>query len=59
MGYGDSYPLSTLGRIMGVTAAFFGYMLISLLIVFLIDIFTLKPAEARVYINSNKYNVGL
>jgi hypothetical protein len=48
VGYGDYYPQTTFGRILGVLACLWGNFLISLIVVALTGILDFKPQEDRV-----------
>ena len=45
VGYGDIYPITPFGRVIGVIAALWGTFVISLLIIVATEVFTLKPIE--------------
>ena len=47
VGYGDLYPVTLFGRIIGVIAAFWGTFLISLLIIVAADVFSLRVVEQK------------
>ena len=45
VGYGDIYPVTVFGRVIGIIAAFWGTFVISLLIIVATDVFSLKITE--------------
>lgn len=47
VGYGDMYPVTTFGRIIGVICAFWGTFIISLLIIVATEIFALTINEQK------------
>ena len=47
VGYGDMYPVTTFGRIIGVIAAFWGTFVISLLIIVAAEVFSLNLIEQK------------
>ena len=47
VGYGDMYPVTFFGRIIGVIAAFWGTFVISLLIIVATEVFSLKITEKK------------
>ena len=47
VGYGDMYPVTTFGRIVGVFAALWGTFIISLLIIVASEIFALSIIEQK------------
>ena len=51
VGYGDIFPQTHLGRLDIILGYFIGQVLLSILIVSLIDIFSLKTKELRAYYN--------
>jgi len=56
VGYGDFYPMTYLGRVIGVTACFLGTFLISLAIVSLTISLEFEPLQARAYKNALRYS---
>ena len=47
VGYGDFYPKSIVGRIIGVLVAFWGVFFVSLFVVTLNSVLTLDSAESK------------
>ena len=47
VGYGDMYPVTLFGRIIGIIAAFWGTFVISLLIIVAQEVFSLKITEQK------------
>lgn len=47
VGYGDIYPVTAFGRVIGVIAAFWGTFVISLLIIVATEIFALQVVEQK------------
>eukprot|EP00344_Euplotes_crassus_P010616 CAMPEP_0196999922 /NCGR_PEP_ID=MMETSP1380-20130617/5003_1 /TAXON_ID=5936 /ORGANISM="Euplotes crassus, Strain CT5" /LENGTH=196 /DNA_ID=CAMNT_0042417043 /DNA_START=565 /DNA_END=1152 /DNA_ORIENTATION=- len=56
VGYGDFYPMTYLGRSIGVTACYLGTFLISLAIVSLTISLEFEPTQARAYKNAIRYH---
>jgi potassium intermediate/small conductance calcium-activated channel subfamily N protein 2 len=49
VGYGDFYPKSHLGRMIGIIVAFWGVFYVSLFVVALNNILNFLPAEGKAY----------
>jgi hypothetical protein len=48
-GYGDIYPKSNLGRLVGVTLCFWGTFLVSFFVVTINNMLTFLPGEEHAY----------
>jgi hypothetical protein len=50
VGYGDLFPLTNPGRVLGIVSAAFGTLIMSVLIIVIQDRFKLKPVESNVFV---------
>lgn len=49
VGYGDFYPKTYMGRVIGVIVCFWGVLIVSIFVVSLTNLLTLSPAEEKTY----------
>jgi hypothetical protein len=60
VGYGDIYPKSFMGRILGIIISFWGVFIVSYFVVTVSETFQLDPSEAQAYdLIMALYNKGL
>ena len=57
VGFGDYYPSSIIGRIIGIISCFMGVFLISMLVVTITNVLNLTPHEQNVYMILEKVNL--
>lgn len=54
VGYGDYFPMTNLGRIIGIITAFWGVFFVSLFVVALTNTLELEESEDRAFILLNR-----
>ena len=54
VGYGDYYPKTNIGRLIGILTAFWGVFFVSLFVVALMNALTLSESEMRAFIILNR-----
>lgn len=57
VGYGDIYPKTTMGRIVGVVIALWGLFLVSIFTVTLSNLFTFNQGEKKAYDLGQRLNL--
>jgi hypothetical protein len=57
VGYGDIYPKTTMGRVVGVAIALWGLFLVSIFTVTLSNLFTFSQGEKKAYDLGERLNL--